>query len=275
MSIYRILHFSDVHAGLVDFHLGYLFDKRFFGRLNQFCRRQRNLALENIDKVAALLKEKKIDFTVCTGDLTSIGSAEEFAHVTKLLQPILDYAGDNFLFVPGNHDAYVRQSAGALRDAFNTLNRNQLDFDALPGSIVRGEVEFIALNPARPCRIWQSTGEMKQDAWARLDYILSSPAAPGVKARLLVSHFPIVDHGNKPLCWRTKFIDAAAHLEDAVKHRVFSAMLTGHVHHPFIYPLGTAGCLAVGAGSLTIQNSCSLVSVDTETGLSTAEILHF
>ncbi len=275
MSIYRILHFSDVHAGLVDFHAGYLFDKRIFGRVNQFLRRQRSLALDNIERVAALMREKHVDFTVCTGDLASIGSAEEFAHVTQLLQPILDYAGKNFIFVPGNHDAYVAQNADALRNTFNTLNRGQLDFDTLPGSLIHNEVEFIALNPARPCRIWQSTGEMRQDAWKRLDYILASPLQSNVKARIILSHFPLIDHCSKPLCWRTKFIDASAHLADAIKRRAFSAMLTGHVHHPFIHPLGDAGCLAVGAGSLTIQNSCSLISVNTETGLSTAEIIRF
>ena len=38
---------------------------------------------------------------------------------------------------------------------------------------------------------------------------------------------------------------------------------------------GAAGCLAVGAGSLTIRNSCAIVSIDTVSGKTTAEIINF
>lgn len=275
MGIFRILHFSDVHAGLVDFHAGYLLDKRFFGRLNQFCRRQMSLSLDNIGRLAELHRARHIDFTICTGDLTSIGSPGEFDHAIGLLEPILEAAGDAFLFVPGNHDAYVRQNADALRQAFRRLNPAcPAALDGLPAVVDCGVAEIVAANAARPCRIWQSTGQMTPDAWQRLDYILSRPRRPA-KARLLACHFPLIGHDARPLSWRTKLIEGDRHLMEAIASRRLDAMLTGHVHYPFIHPLGAAGCLAVGAGSLTIRNSCAIVSIDTVSGKTTAEIINF
>lgn len=273
MSKFRILHFSDVHAGLKDFHPGYLLDKRFFGRLNQFCRRQHRLNLANVERLARLQKSKAVDFTVCTGDLSSIGSAGEFEAARELLAPVLDYAGERFLFVPGNHDAYVPQNAPALAKCFEALNGGRCALPDLPFSLTCGAVEFVALNPARPCRVWQSTGEMSEEAWQRLDYILRKPKRGAV--RLLVSHFPLINHRGRKLSWRTEFIGAHEHLGTAAAERRFDGMLTGHVHYPFVRTLDGSGCLAVGAGSLTICNSCALIQVDTADGRIEAQIIDF
>ena len=257
--VFRILHFSDVHAGLMDFQWGYLFDKRLFGRMNQFLTRQRHLRLENLDRLAELQRELEPDYTVCTGDLTSIGSTAEFEHVKALMRPVLEYAGDRFLFVPGNHDAYVKGSAPALAQAFREFNHG-LELADLPAVVDAGPVEFVLLNPARPCRVWQSTGEMSETAWQKLDYILSR-RPPGDKTRVLLSHFPLIDHHNRPLSWRTRLLQHERLLAYARRHS-FAALLTGHVHHPFHFALTPQGIIALGAGSLTIHGSCAVLDLD-------------
>ena len=271
-NIFRILQLSDVHAGILDFHLGYCLDKRFFGRLNQATMRHRRLALDRLPKFALLQRESEADFTLCTGDLTSLGSSEEFRHCIGLLDEIRQNAGGNFAFVPGNHDAYVAKNSKALEDAFKVLNNQQLELNCLPAALCVGPVEFVLINPARPCAIWLSTGELTGDAWQKLDYILSKPLPPGIKARVVVSHFPVCDHEGRALSWRTKLVGYEKLLEWASRKR-FGALLTGHVHKPFVHHIGGSGPLAVGAGSITICRSCAQIDVNTATGEISAQTI--
>lgn len=270
-NIFRILQLSDIHAGILDFHADYLLDKRFFGRLNQAVMRHRRLTLDRIAVFAKLQREREADFTVCTGDLTSIGSAREFEHCEKLLEEVLDYAGENFAFVPGNHDAYVRGSQKELKEAFWRLNRGRFGVDELPEVFQAGPVEFVLVNAARPCAIWLSTGELSNAAWEKLDYILTKPVSHA-KARILVCHFPVCDHLGKPLSWRTKLVGYKRLIAWAEQGR-FNAMLTGHVHYPFVQHLGNSSALAIGAGSLTIYQSCAQIDINTQTGEISAQTI--
>ena len=271
-GIFRILHFSDVHLGLRDFHAAYLLDKRFFGRLNQFVTRQCRLRQDALALFLDLLQSRAADFLLCTGDLTSIGSQEEFHHVEERLKPILEASQGRFLFVPGNHDAYIKGCQTDLQEAFNRLNGGRLRYDELPALLPCGPVEFVVLNPARPCRIWQSTGELTEVAWKKLDYILQKPCAKG-KSRIVVSHFPLCDHRGKPLSWRTKFLQGERLLAHAAAGH-FDALATGHVHHPFVQPLpGAENVLAIGAGSLTLFGCCAQIDVHPNTGKLIAETI--
>lgn len=269
---FRILHISDLHTGLADWHWSYLLDKRFFGRLNQFTTRQRKLSLENLTRLAEEYPRCQADMLVCTGDLTSIGSQEEFQHAQDLLVPLLQAAGKNFLYVPGNHDAYVSQNRHALEEAFRKLNGNRLRLDELPQSLCAGPVEFICLSPARPCAIWLSTGEISAAVWEKLDYILSCPAQ--ARIRMLVTHFPLHGPSGRPLSWRTKFVDYPRLSQWGANGR-FQAILSGHVHRPFLLPPQNDGYWQIGAGSLTIQDSFSLIDIHGTTGEITPHILHF
>lgn len=260
---FRILHFSDIHTGLVDWKWRYLLDKRFFGRLNQFATRQRHLALGHIDLLAQNYENLQADLTLCTGDLTSIGSKEEFQHAEEILAPLRKAAGENFLYVPGNHDAYIAQNQPALADAFAKLNQGRLELSDLPESITVGPVEFVLLNPARPCAIWLSTGSLSPDACHKLDYILSLPAR--ARVRVLATHFPLHGPKGRTLSWRTKFVQWK-HLQELGQKGAFQAILSGHVHRPFILEPAKDGFWQIGAGSLTIQNSFSLIDIDGTTG---------
>lgn len=277
-GIFRIVHFSDIHAGLMDFHPGYLFDKRFFGRLNQFSTRQRRLNLQNISALAALYPALQPDFTVCTGDLTSIGSQAEFCHARECLKPILELAGKDFLLVPGNHDAYVKSNLPALEEHCRELNHGAGGPADMPWVIQRGGVEIIAVNGARPCHIWQSTGELTHSAWDKLDYILRRSApegAPHPPLRVVVCHFPLIDHKARPLSWRTKLIDPQEQMLTHAKEGRIALYLSGHVHLPFVHCLHQCNTLAVGAGSLTIHNSCAVVDINTVNGECSARIIQF
>lgn len=270
---FRILHFSDVHAGLVEWKWRYLLDKRLFGRMNQFTCRQSRLKIENLKRLADNYDNWQVDMALCTGDLTSIGSEEEFQNADNLLKPLLDVAGKNFLCVPGNHDAYVHPNHEALVRAFSRLNNGQASLDNLPATITIGPAEFVMLNPARPCIIWQSTGELSPSVWDKLDYILNIPAKS--PARLLVTHFPIAGPKNRPLSWRTKFI-GWQRLEKYAREGAFQAVLSGHVHTQFCTsPQDGCGVWQIGAGSLTISNTFAVIDINSTTGEITPHLMKF
>jgi len=269
-GVFRILHFSDIHTGLKDWKWRYLLDKRFFGRLNQFATRQRELSLENIALLTEHYADMQVDAALCTGDLTSIGSQEEFQHAEEILAPLRQKAGENFLYVPGNHDAYIPQNHPALAEAFKNLNQGRCELTDLPQSVTIGPVEFILLNPARPCAIWLSTGALSADGWNKLDYILSLPAR--ARVRVVATHFPLSNHTGHALSWRTK-LENGEHLLEHGRKGAFQAILSGHVHLPFILPPDKEGFWQIGAGSLTLRDSFSLIDIDSATGAITPQII--
>lgn len=262
--LYRILHFSDIHAGLLDFHWGYLADKRLFGSLTQLFLRSWKLRLERLDALAALQKRLAPDITVFTGDLGSIGSEAEFANAARLLEPIRANARGNFLFVPGNHDAYVPVCQPALAEICRRLNGGRLDAEAFPAVISDGPVEFVALNPSRPAPVWLSDGAMTDAVWAKVGYILQNPAPAG-KTRLLLTHFPLVNAFGKAVGVRRRMRDGGRLLRLCRQGGV-RAILSGHIHHPFIQETAADGPLQLCAGSLTLAGACIQVDVDTEAG---------
>ncbi|MBO7740970.1 MAG: metallophosphoesterase, partial [Victivallales bacterium] len=195
-------------------------------------------------------------------------------HAETLMEKILANADGRFLYVPGNHDAYVAKNSDALREACLRLNGAEQKAERPPRLVQCGPVEFVALDAARPCLIWQSTGELTASAWANLDYILHRQLPEGCRARVLCSHFPLVNHRGERLSWRTRML-GDTRLENLLAANPVSAFLTGHVHYPFIHRVGGGSCASVGAGSITIHSSCAVIDIDARTGKAAPAILRF
>ncbi|MFA7184690.1 MAG: metallophosphoesterase [Victivallales bacterium] len=225
----KIIHFSDPHAGGPAEDCMAYFDKRWVGVFNYCFRRKFVFHIERLKKAVTYILDSKPDVVVCTGDLTSTGQPGEFAKVTSILKPLRDSAIP-VLFVPGNHDYYVRRKkcTDAMREAVLWFTRGRYAFDDLPAAFDFGECEFLLINTSFPSNLLCSWGFVKEDS---RKFLLDYCAEPKSKPRILVSHYPVIE--DHPIL--------------RLRHRLFGqeeivAMLTdgrldlslcGHVHRPY------------------------------------------
>ena len=270
MAKFRILHFSDVHLGLREFHARYLLDKRLFGRLNQFLRRASNFQLARLERLADLQRDFRPDCTVCTGDLTTIGSADEFHAVAEAIADVRRHAA-HFLYVPGNHDAYVSANRDAIADACRLFSDGRFGLEDFPLSLQVGPVEFIALNSCLPRPVWLSSGKLPDAVWPKLNYILEKNLPAG-QMRVMLNHFPLADADGKPLSWRRQMNDFAR-LREMLPQGHVRALLCGHIHTAYLRDLAPEGALQVCAGSLGLRGTCAAIEADTQTGAVEAKIV--
>jgi predicted phosphodiesterase len=261
MPQYRIIHFSDLHAALCSFRHGGLFDKRLLGRLNFLLRRRHAFRAERILEAAKVFASLHADLFVCTGDLTSVGDIEEFALGERLLEPLLELANGRFVYIPGNHDAYIQNKdcRKALEDTFYRLNGKSFQLHDLPLRQVVGPAELILCNAARPSPIYSSNGAFSNTDWERLEKLLHAPKS--TPFRLLLEHFPTLDAAARLLSWRRRLKQAPALLKLQDDH--FDALLCGHIHQPFV--LDPPHPRIICAGSLTLHGSFAIIDLDPET----------
>ena len=250
---FRILLFSDIHLGLFPRHLREMLNKRAIGAVNHFFRRRHKICAEHIDGLAALMPRISPDVTVCAGDLTSVSLPEEFAWAERALTPILECSGENFIYVPGNHDTYVNDNAAriSLAKTFSRLNRGRFLPESLPVAVEYSEVRLILLNPARPCGWLLSCGYLEGAQAEGLARLLDA-SVPG-KANVLVSHFPALN-GNGRYPGIRHGLRGAGDIARALAEGRAAAVLSGHVHRAYSYAMDN-GCTQLCSGSLTLRGS--------------------
>ncbi len=255
----RIVHFSDIHVGCGTRDFSALRDKRVFGLLNYLLRRRRQFDLTLIDAALQKCRMLQPEVVICTGDITSTGSPEEFTVARERLSPF--YAEDApwvFLYVPGNHDAYVRRPA--CRQALATTSEILLSgrWQAGEGAyeFIYKNVHFLLVNEAVPTPVWLSTGRLSAGDLERLRCWGNAPRAAGEK-RILVGHFPLRDARGRRLGARRRLVN------DIQVHALFAGggfdvALCGHEHTPFVR-WESDGRFEACAGSLTAAACLNLV----------------
>ncbi len=270
---FRVLHISDIHVGIPDWQWRYLLDKRCVGRLNQRLTRQGTQNFAHLETLVRWAKQGTFDAVLCTGDLTAIGDPREFQKALELLEPLRLACPEHFVYLPGNHDAYVPAALPPLREAFQHLNGGHLSLNDLPAALPLGPLEVVAFSGARPCVPWLSNGELPDDEWDKLRYILTCASSTEGKGRLLASHFPILGKTGRPLSWRSRLVHWRRLWEWGEEGR-YLAHCSGHVHHPFLHaPHAPCAPWLIGAGSLTIRNSCAILDYNPETKTLSPQIL--
>jgi len=148
----RIVHFSDIHLACRPRSASFLFDKRILGSLNFQLRRRSVFKPERLSQALLRIKLLTPDWVICTGDVTCVGSpAETEASVTRL-KSLLDHVPGHFLFVPGNHDAYVRNRAcrAGLEAAFEQFNGGRWRLSDLPQELRVKGLRFFVVDESRP-----------------------------------------------------------------------------------------------------------------------------
>jgi len=250
----RIVHFSDIHAGLFPRSAAALTDKRLLGALNYLLRRRHACRPERIKRLASRLEQLRPDWVVCSGDLSSIGSPEEFALASDWLRPIREITGDRFIYMPGNHDVYVRDQAcrRALAATFHELNSHRWQLADLPLAMTSTDAQLVMIPGAVPVGMLRSSGRLSDNEQARLAAILSEPRPAGA-IRVGIGHFPPCHADGRPLGARRALAGADAIFEHLTAGRL-DVLLCGHIHDPFAYALPNRSAVLC-AGSLTLTGS--------------------
>ncbi len=186
----KIIHFSDPHAGALPDSLSAYFDKRIVGTLNYAFKRRflHNMAL--MQRGVDYIIQEKPDVVVCTGDLTSTGQPREFDIMLEILQPLITNSAIKLLYVPGNHDSYVKNNRcqSASKKAFETLNMNGITLESLPTLVTAGECDFILVNECRPTNFFLSTGYLTTESSKKIEELCSGKKE---RPRIMIGHFPL------------------------------------------------------------------------------------
>lgn len=260
----RIIHFSDIHFGRPDFSLRALFDKRLLGNLNYLARRRGKLDEGCVDALLARCRELSPDLVVCSGDITCVGTPKEFAVGIEKLTPFRDLAGSAFCYVPGNHDAYVRDRScqEALREACARLNPGLADphaefaiLEDLPGCAAA------MMNQARPVGCLLSSGRISEGAGCQAAAWLERISRAGTgQPRILIGHFPLRHADGSPLAWRRR-LRGAAWLAGMIDADRLDLYLCGHIHTPYVR-ISAHGGVECCAGSLTQSRQFAVIEID-------------
>lgn len=253
----KIIHFSDPHAGggAEDF-MAYL-DKRWVGVFNYKFRRRFRHDLKLLEKAVEYILDVKPDVAVCTGDLTSTGQPGEFEKTLKILQVLRD-SSIPLIYLPGNHDCYVKRSkcVAAMKNAVSYLNGEDYGFDSLPQVRTVGGVDFLMLNTSRPSNLLCSWGFVSKsdDQW--VENICSQPK---LRPRILVTHYPLFE--DHPLLRVRHRLFGQQNILAKLDSGAVDLALCGHVHKPYCR-VNAEGRGENCAGSVTRNGVMSSIEYD-------------
>jgi len=277
-----LLHFSDPHLeeGVTEASFGAFLNKRALGFANLVVSRRGHFAsaMPTIDALARFADERAVDFTLCTGDYTALGTTHELTAARRTLDPLLTRPL-GFATVPGNHDVYVDDAPRAFESTFgeglDSVDANYRWDDGRPYLRFVGEsIAIIGLASARPNAIHRSSGEVPQRHLAALRDLARDPR--------LESRFVILALHYAPRLWNGR-PDTALHglenhdaLLDAARGFRFGAIVFGHVHHRFTVSIPGLAIPLLGAGSATYvgREGAWLWSVDDRTATAVPLELH-
>jgi 3',5'-cyclic AMP phosphodiesterase CpdA len=252
----RIVHFSDLHFWHLPDTCHALFDKRLLGCLNHLLRRRQRFDRRRLERAVARVGSLAPDWIVCTGDLTTTGTPTEFAEARAALKPMQAAALRGFVYVPGNHDAYVRDAAcqQALAETCQALNDGS-GLDAFPREITDRGLRMFLADSAHPTAPWRSSGQLPPatDAWLRDR--LAAPRADG-EGRMLIGHFPLRRADGGELSRRRR-LHGADGLYELARAGAVDVALCGHIHEAF--RRDGPGAMEVCAGSLTLEGKVNVL----------------
>jgi 3',5'-cyclic AMP phosphodiesterase CpdA len=257
----KIAHFSDPHISALPDSFGAVFDKRILGTANYLLRRRflhdESMLVAAVDFILA----NPPDAVVCTGDITSTGSPREFRAAMAILNPLTKLRDTRFVYVPGNHDAYVRDKrcANALADAFAELNGGGFSLGDLPVKIAVGDCELILINEGRPTNPFMSSGTVDRAAAEKIEGMLEDKKS-GVPA-ILVGHLPLLTN-KKPLGFRRELRGGGREiLERLLRTGRIDLSLCGH-EHVHRADIDETGRGEIRAGAITRTGDVNLIEYD-------------
>lgn len=218
----RIAHISDLHVEVPP-RVGQLFSKRALGALNLYVLgRHAHFSPHTASALVDALLREAPDLVLCTGDLTSTATVEEFERARDVLRPVTERFP--FLVIPGNHDVYTRGSVGRFATWFGEwANGGEFPFVRHVDGL-----DVVAVDVVRPDFL--SRGLVATPQLERLDALLGVGDAPA----LVLVHYPLRGRHGAPYGPTTRALANAAELEEVLlRHERVRAVLHGHEHHGF------------------------------------------
>jgi 3',5'-cyclic AMP phosphodiesterase CpdA len=219
--MYRLAHLTDPHLPpLPRPRLAELAGKRLLGFVNWRLFRHGAHRGDVLQQIVEDLKASAPDHIAFTGDLVNIALAAEFAPA----RAFLDRLGppDRVSFVPGNHDIYVRATAGHAATAWAEYMAGDAGSAGFPYLRRRGPLALIGLNSGVPTRPLMASGALGAPQRERLAAMLRENK--GMFRVVLIHHPPL---GHRP---RHKRLTDAAPFLDVLRAEGAELVLHGHDH---------------------------------------------
>ncbi|UKI34152.1 MAG: metallophosphoesterase [Lentisphaeria bacterium] len=172
-----------------------------------------------------------------------------------ILRPLRD-SSIPLIYLPGNHDCYVKRPkcVKAVNEMVEYLTREDYRFGDLPVVREYAGVEFLLLNCSRPSNLLCSWGFVDpRDA----EYVVRECGAPRKGPRILVSHYPMIEH--HPILRVRHRLFGQQRLLELLRSHQLDLSLCGHVHKPYL-EVDESGRGECCAGSVTRNGS--MVEID-------------
>lgn len=241
--MFLLAHLSDPHLGPIPRpRVTDLANKRLLGFVNWHLRRQRQHRREVLEAIVADMKAAAPDHVAVTGDLVNIALDGEFAPAKSWLESV--GSPEKVTLVPGNHDIYVRATAGHAQHFFAKFMRGDADDAAaaprFPFVRRRGPLALIGLSSALPTAPLLATGRIGPDQLARLAGVLEELKKQQTFRVVLIHHPPVSTHSR-----HKRLVDAQA-LREVLRAHGAELVLHGHDHlHSVAWTKGPAGEIPV------------------------------
>lgn len=223
---FTLAHLSDPHLPpLSALSLRELTGKRGLGYLNWTRNRHAIHRREVLDTLVADMLAQQPDHIAITGDLVNLALEAEFAPALAWLQSV--GSSDRVTVVPGNHDAYARdtrhRSALEWKDYLRGDDAVEGNDAAFPFVRRRGPVALIAVSSAVPTAPLMATGWLGRAQLETLERIMAQLFTEQL-FRVLLIHHPLRSKS------RTKRLTDARELLALLKRYGVELILHGHDH---------------------------------------------
>ena len=216
-----LAHLSDPHLPPMPRpRLAELAGKRLAGFTNWQLFRRPWHRPEILQAIMQDVKACAPDHIALTGDLINIALAAEFPPGRAFLERL--GTPDHVSFIPGNHDIYVRETAGHAAAAWGEYMTGDDGARGFPYLRRRGPVALIGLSTGLPTPLLMASGELGAQQCDRLAALLRQ--CKGTFRVVLIHHPPL---GPRP--HHKRLVDAEAFLEVLKQHGA-ELVLHGHDH---------------------------------------------
>lgn len=167
-----------------------MLNKRLTGALNWHSARA---TIHNMDVLAAIMADivaQAPDHIALTGDLVNIGHEDEFPQALAATGVL--GGPDRVSIVPGNHDAYIRESLPAMASVFSPYMAGDADDGhAFPYLRRRGDVALIGVNSGVPTLPFMATGKVGEAQQEALAAVLDETRRQGLFRVVMIHHPPV------------------------------------------------------------------------------------
>ena len=226
--------------------------KRAVGYFNWRARRAIHHNPDHLGLLTADMLTRGFDHLAVTGDLVNLGLPGEYDVARAFLESL--GPGDRVSMVPGNHDAYVRNTALLHLDLWKEYiagdepaRKIGLTGAAFPYLRRRGELAVIGLSTAIPTAPFLATGKLGKAQLGELDHLLTTIKNEH-RFRVILIHHPPVGFRSP----HERLTDAAAFRTVIAKHGA-ELILHGHDHRASIQkiigPDGNVNVIGVPSAS--------------------------